>query len=66
MIASGMLTKPEVAPKGPGANRAGVAAEKRWSEAVLVLPFLRAGRGVNGPHVPQECKSLRGLGDLCS
>lgn len=66
MIASGMLIKPEVAPKGPGANRAGIAAERHWSEAVLLLLFHRAGRGVNGPHVLQECKALRGLADLCS
>lgn len=63
MILSGMLTKSEVSPKGPWAK---VAAERRGSGAAPALPFLRAGRGVNGPHVLQECKALRGPGDLCS
>lgn len=66
MIVSGILTKSEVPPKGPRTNRADVAAERRWSRAAPALPFLRAARGVNGPHVLQECKALRGLGDLCS
>ena len=65
MIAFGILTKSEVAPKGPGANRADVAAERHRSGAAPALPFLRAARGINGPHVLQECKALRGPGDLC-
>jgi len=66
MIVSGMLTKSELAPTAPGANRAHVAVKRQWSRAAPALPFLRAARGVNGPHVLWECKALRGPGDLCS
>lgn len=51
---------------GVAARMADVVAEGHWSRAAPALPFLRAVKGINGPHVLQECKALRGLRDLCS